>query len=187
MKQKFSTLPLFILTLSIVFSCLTSSPAQTKNDKTSSETNISVYSKRTLPAPKGFVNDFADVIDQDTKSELERTLKSFKQDAKIDLVIATVKTTGKKTAFDYSLSVAKDWGVGGKNPDKAGILMLVVVDDRRWHIQISRSLETILSAGEVSQWGALMEPFFKEQKYGEGITKSVEKFIEVLKEKRKIR
>ena len=133
---------------------------------------------------KGFVNDFAEILDQPTKVKLEQTLTKFKSNAKIDFVIVTVKTTGEETVFDYSLSLANDWAVGTKNPDKAGILMLIAVEDRRWHIQITREMEKVLSDAEVGEFGALMRPLFREKKYGEGITTSVKKFIEVLKERR---
>lgn len=62
--------------------------------------------------------------------------------------------------------------------------MLIAVDDRHWHIQITRELEKVLSDAEVGEFGALMRPLFREKKYGEGITTSVKKFIEVLKERR---
>jgi uncharacterized membrane protein YgcG len=182
MKQIILTI-LFLLIVSTSSGSV--SFAQTKNDKTPSNANYSIKDgKPLLPAPKGFVNDFAEILDQKTKDELEQTLAGFKAEAKIDFVIVIIKTTGNKTSFDYSLSVANGWAVGATNPDKAGILMLIAVDDRRWHIQITRVLEKFLSDTEVGELGALMVPLFKEKKYGEGITKCVDKFIEVLKEKR---
>ncbi len=137
-----------------------------------------------LPAPKGYVNDFADILDTKTKEELEQTLINFKQQAEIDFVIATVKTTGDKTAFDYSLELAKQWAIGAKNPDKAGILLLISVEDRKWHIQITHVLEKILSDNEVEELGSLMNSPFKENKYGDGVKKCVEEFIEVLTKRR---
>lgn len=189
MKQTFLTIILFILTVSTIAGCRFVSFSQTKDDKTRSDTNNHSIgdNQQLLPAQKGFVNDFAGILDQKTKDELERTLTNFKEQAKIDFVIATVKTTGDKPVFDYSLEVANDWGVGAENPDKAGVLMFIAVEDRKWYIQITRVLETILSDGEVGELGALMRPFFREQKYGEGITKCVAEFIKALKEKRGVK
>ncbi len=189
MKRIFSSIILFVLTVSTIAVCRSASFAQTKKKKVSSATQkLSVNEhKYLLPAPKGLVNDFADILDQKTKDELEQTLTNFKAEAKIDFVIAMVKTTGNKSAFDYSLAVAKDWGVGAKNPDKAGVFLLVAVEDRKWHIQITRILEKDLSVDEVGELSTLMRSFFKEQKYGEGIAKCVEEFIKVLKEKRRVK
>ncbi len=187
MKRIFLTTILFVLTVSTIAVRSSASFAQTKKEKVTSEIeNHSLNDEqRLLPAPKGFVNDFAEILDQKAEEELEQTLINFKAQAKVDFVIATVKTTGDKSTFDYSLAVANDWKVGATNPDKAGILLLIAVEDRRWHIQITRVLEKVLSDNEVGELGALMRPFFREQKYGEGITRCVEEFIEVLKEKRR--
>ncbi len=184
MKHSISKILLLAVTILAIVNCHSESFAQTSKDKTPPKaTNYSITDDEVL-IQKGFVNDFAEILDQSTKDKLEQTLSKFKSDAKIDFVIVTVKTTGEETVFDYSLSLANDWAVGTKNPDKAGILMLIAVEDRRWHIQITREMEKVLSDAEVGEFGALMRPLFREKKYGEGITTCVEKFIEVLKERR---
>ena len=184
MKHSISKILLLVTTVLAVVGCHSETFAQTTKDKTSSKVANRSLTKKEVLTQKGFVNDFADILDQLTKDKLEQTLAKFKSDAKIDFVIATVKTTGEKTAFDYSLSLANDWTVGAEDPDEAGILLLVAVEDRHWHIQITRELEKVLSDAEVGEFGALMRPLFREKKYGEGITTSVEKFIAVLKERR---
>lgn len=167
-----------------------SSPASTTNSPTfiagvaPPADDYSIRDEFLLPTQKGYVNDFANIFDIKTKEELEQTLTNFKEQAKIDIVIATVRTTGDKTAFDYSIILAKQWAVGAKNPDKAGILMLIAVEDRKWHIQITRGLEKILSNSEVEELGGLMRSPFRENKYGDGVKKCVEEFIKVLTERR---
>ena len=184
MKHSISKILLLAVTVLAIVGCHSESFAQTSKEKSPPKAaNYSVTDNEGL-TQKGFVNDFAEILDQPTKAKLEQTLTKFKSDAKIDFVIVTVKTTGEETAFDYSLSLANDWAVGAQNPDKAGILMLIAVEDRRWHIQITRELEKVLSDAEVGEFGALMRPLFREKKYGEGITTCVEKFIEALKERR---
>lgn len=184
MKHSISKILILAVTILAIVGCHSEFFAQTSKEKTPPKTASYSITENEVLTQKGFVNDFAEILDQPTKDKLEQTLAKFKSDAKIDFVIVTVKTTGEKTAFDYSLSLANDWAVGAKNPDKAGILMLIAVEDRRWHIQITQVLEKVLSDAEVGEFGALMRPLFREKKYGEGITTCVEKFIEVLKERR---
>ena len=184
MKHSISKILLLVITVLAVVGCSRESFAQTAKEKTPPKAANYSITEKEFPNQKGFVNDFAEILDQPTKDKLEQTLAKFKSEAKIDFVIATVKTTGEENAFDYSLSLANDWAVGAKNPDKAGILMLIAVEDRHWHIQITRMLEKVLSDAEVGEFGALMRPLFREKKYGEGITTCVEKLIEVLKERR---
>ena len=180
-NSKFLIIALSILT---ILGCYSESVAQNSKEKTKPKTKNYSINKKEVLTQIGFVNDFAEILNQPTKDKLEQTLAKFKSDAEIDFVIVTVKTTGEESAFDYSLSLANDWAVGAKNPDKAGVLMLIAVEDRRWHIQITRVLEKVLSDSDVGEFGALMRPLFREKKYGEGIMASVEKFIEVLKERR---
>jgi uncharacterized membrane protein YgcG len=182
MKHSILKILLLVTVLAIV-GCQSESFAQNPKNKTPPKApNHSVTDDEVL-IQKGFVNDFAGILDRPTKDKLEQTLAKFKSDAKIDFVIVTVKTTGEKSAFDYTLSLANNWAVGANNPKKAGILMLIAAEDKSWHIQITRVLENVLSDAEVGEFGALMRPLFREKKYGEGVTTSVEKFIEELKKR----
>src|SRR5437667_11638687 len=68
-----------------------------------------------LPPPTGYVNDFAKVIDQQTKQQLETTLSNLDQQQQIQFAVVTVDTTGDREIFDYSLAVARGWGMGSKD------------------------------------------------------------------------
>src|SRR5688572_23308850 len=91
-----------------------------------------------LPFPNSYVSDYANVIDQSAKDELESKLQKLKSSGNIDFAVVFVETTDGQDIFDYSLALARCWGVGRKNPDKAGLLLLVAVKERKWRIQISR-------------------------------------------------
>jgi uncharacterized protein len=140
--------------------------------------------KSPLPTPKGLVSDFAGVLSQETVGQLEKRLTEFKNREKIDFAVVTVKTTGGQSIYDHSLAVARGWGVGARNPDKAGLLMLIAIDDKKWHIQISRALEKVLSDEEVARLGSIMNAPFREKKYDEGVIKCVDAFIKKLSERR---
>src|SRR5215471_16194416 len=104
-----------------------------------------------LPAPTGYVNDYANVIDAGTKQRLETILTNLKQRADIEIAVVTVPTTGDQDIFDYSLAVARGWGIGAKGGDKAGLLLLVAINDRKYFTQVSDHLEGDLPDGLVGQ------------------------------------
>lgn len=133
-----------------------------------------------FPQPTGFVNDFAGVLSEKDKQDLESALKKLEERAKIDLAIAVVETTGEKSIFDYSLAMAKEWKIGSEN---GGILFVVAVADRKWHIQIDKKLERHLTNEEVKKIGDVVVPDFKNKKYGAGIKKVVNKLIAELAKK----
>lgn len=139
--------------------------------------------KSPLPPPTGFLNDYAKVIDEPTKVRLEMILNNLKQRANIEFAVVTVETTGDEDIFDYSLALARGWGVGAP-PRNDGLLLLIAVKDRKWRMQVSRSLEVDMPNEEVSTLGKLMIEPFRAGKYGEGLTLCVEATIKRLSAQR---
>src|SRR5438034_11168665 len=78
-----------------------------------------------LPAPTGFVNDYAGVIDAATKQQLETRLKQFKEktNPSVEIAVAVVKTTGDRPIYDYSLAVARGWKIASKEDDNPSALL----------------------------------------------------------------
>ena len=104
-----------------------------------------------LPAPTGYVNDYAKVIDDGTKSRMETTLTNLDRQHQIQFAVVTVDTTNGREIFDYSLAVARGWGIGSKDTQKASLLLLVAIKDRKYYTQVSRHLEGDLPDGLVGQ------------------------------------
>ena len=134
-----------------------------------------------LPPPTGFVNDYAKVIDEKTKKELEDALTKLKERSKIEFAVVTVETTGKQSSLDYTMAVARGWGVGAK--DVGGIIFLIAVNDRKWELRWSRKLEEDLT-GLVDELGRLITTPFRQGKYSEGINDAVHAVIQKLADRR---
>src|SRR6185295_10467592 len=81
-----------------------------------------------------YITDDAKVIDDASRKELETTLAAFKARKRIDFAVVTVKTTGNQSAFDYSLALARERKASSNEQNISGLLLLVAVDDRNWHI-----------------------------------------------------
>lgn len=135
------------------------------------------YSQSPLPAPEGFVNDFANVIDDATQVRMERVLTSLRDKAQIEFSVVTVETTGGQDIFSYSLSVARGWGIGAPEGEKKGLLLLVAVQDRKWQAQVSRHLEGDLPDGLVGEIGRRMREPFRAGDYSTGLMNAVQTFI----------
>src|SRR6184192_1711837 len=80
-----------------------------------------------LPKPTGYVNDYAGVVDSATKERLETTLGNLDRQQQIQFAVVTVDTTGGQDIFDYTLAVARGWGIGSKDTSKPSLLLLVVI------------------------------------------------------------
>ena len=146
------------------------------------------YTDAPLPKPEGFykyVTDNANVIDAETKERLATILNRLKERADIEFAVVTVPTTGDKDIFDYSLSIARGWGIGSKEGEKNGMLLLVAVNDRKWRVQTSRHLEGDMPdglSGEIAR--QRLVPPFKQNDYGKGISDFVQAMVATLAEKR---
>jgi uncharacterized protein len=131
-----------------------------------------------LPAPTGYVNDYANVVDAGTKAALEKRLDDLKQNTSIEIAVVTVKTTGGQDIFDYSLSVARGWKIGSKEQDNPGLLLLVAIDDHKYFTQVSRDSEGDIPDGVAGQvQRQYLVPAFKAGQYGKGIQDTVEAYI----------
>ncbi len=127
-----------------------------------------------LPQPTGFykyVTDSANVIDAGTKERLATILNRLKERADIEFAVVTVPTTGDTPIFDYTLAVARGWGIGSKEGEKNGLILVVAVNDRKYQAQVSRHLEGDLPDGVVGAIGRqrLRAPF-QQGNYSQGIS-----------------
>ncbi len=139
-----------------------------------------------LPAPTGFVNDYAGVIDAATKQQLETRLKAFrdKWNPPIEIAVAIVKTTAERPIFDYSQAVARGWKIGSKQDDNPGALLFIAVDDRKYYTQVSRDLEDELPDGVVGQLQRqYLVPAFKQGDYSKGVADTIDAYIKVVEAK----
>ena len=128
----------------------------------------------------GYVTDEANVIDEATRRQLVTTLAALKERRKIDFSVVTVKSTGDKSVADYSLALARERKKDSIEANVSGLLLLVAVDDRQWHIQISNNLEPHLTKELLTNLSTPMTDAFRQKQYGEGIRKYVNAIIEKL-------
>ncbi len=131
-----------------------------------------------LGKPTGYVNDNAGVIDSATRERLETTLGNLDRQQSIQFAVVTVNTTGGQDIFDYSLAVARGWGIGSKDTTKPSLLLLVAIKDRKYFTQVSRHLEGDLPDGLVGQiQREQLVPAFKDAQYGKGLSDTVVTYI----------
>src|SRR5687768_13192253 len=136
-----------------------------------------------LPAPTGFINDYAAVVDAATKQQLETKLKNLRDttDPSVEIAVAVVKTTGERAIFDYSLAVARGWGIGSKQDDNPSALLFIAVDDRKYFTQVSKDLEDELPDGLAgSLQRQYLVPEFRQGNYAKGIADTLDAYIRTI-------
>lgn len=143
--------------------------------------------KSPIPLPEPFtpVVDYASVIDPDTRRRLEAIYKNLKERADIEFSVVTVPTTGDRDIFEYSLDIARGWGIGSKEGEKNGFLLVVAVNDRKYFTQVSDHLEGDLTDGLVGQIQRdRLVPQFRRENYSQGIYDTIQAYVATVAEKR---
>lgn len=138
-----------------------------------------------LPVPFNPIVDNANVIDAGTRQRLESIYLNLKERANIEYAVVTVNTTGDADIFDYSLAIARGWGIGSKDGDKAAFLLVVAIQDRKYFTQVSRHLEGDLPDGLVGQiQRERLVPAFRQGNYSKGIYDTIQADLATLASKR---
>jgi uncharacterized protein len=131
-----------------------------------------------VPALRGYVNDYGDMISPSVEADLAGKLKTFEETDSTQLVILTVPSLEGDPVEDYSIRVADAWKIGQKGKDN-GILFLVSREDRKIRIEVGRGLEgklTDLTAGRIID--LVVKPKFKAEDYDGGFTAGVSALID---------
>jgi uncharacterized protein len=138
-----------------------------------------------LPEPFTPIVDNSHIIDANTKRKLEAIYKNLKERGDIEFAVVTVPTTGDQDIFDYSLAIARGWGIGSKEGEKNGFLLVVAQNDRKYFTQISDHLEGDLPDGVVGQIQRdHLVPNFRRGDYSRGIYDTVQAYAATLAQKR---
>ena len=121
-----------------------------------------------FPAPQGFVNDFASVVDAASAQRIAALCTELQQKTGAEMALVTLKSLDGGDIQDTANHLFEAWGIGQKGKNN-GILMLDAIEERRVWIEVGYGLEGILPDGKVG--GILDEyviPFLKTGERGQG-------------------
>src|SRR5258705_1217700 len=133
-----------------------------------------------LPAPTGYVSDFAGVLSPSTISGLENLCTQVDRQAHAQIAVVTIKTLDNDQSIDeFATALEEKWKVGKKGTDR-GVLMIVVMNPRKYRIEVGYGLEGILNDAKVGDIGRAMVPSLSQGDYNTGITLSVQQIARVI-------
>jgi uncharacterized protein len=137
-----------------------------------------------LTAP---VNDFANVIDSASESELDRRIRALQAASRDVVVVATIPTFQPYADIEeYAVKMFENSGrgIGEKGKDN-GLLIVVAVQDRKIKIEVGYDLEQFVSdgfAGETIRQA--ITPEFRSGNYGAGLLAGTTRIINRIAEGR---
>ncbi|MAE58744.1 MAG: hypothetical protein CME69_07680 [Halobacteriovorax sp.] len=133
-----------------------------------------------VPNLKGRVNDYAGLLSPAVESELESILEDHEKKTTNQIAILTIYNLQDEILENYSLRVAREWGLGQKNKNN-GVLLLISKFDRKLRIEVGYGVEgalTDIRANKIIRH--YIVPQFKKGNFEKGIKDGIEQIINAI-------
>jgi uncharacterized membrane protein YgcG len=101
---------------------------------------LSVLLIAAAPAPRGFVNDFANIIPDDREAAIETALQSYEKETTIEIAVETTDSLQGEEIEDYANTLFRQWGVGKQGADN-GVLVVIAPNERKYRVEVGYGLE----------------------------------------------
>jgi uncharacterized protein len=108
-------------------------------------------SAASLPEFTAPVVDSIGRVSAEVETQINSELISFQQSGGPQIAVAVVDSTGNATPENYSIDLARSWGIGDKEKDN-GVLLLIALTDRTLRIEVGSGVEgelTDVTAGRI--------------------------------------
>lgn len=133
-----------------------------------------------IPAPTGYVNDFAHVLDADAAARMTALITELHQKTGADIAVVTLADLGGRSAGAVAVQIGREWKLGGAGEpgDSAknlGVVILLV--PRKDHqpgtgdvfIATGRGAEGFLTDARVGRIRDAMLPALSREDYSSGL------------------
>lgn len=118
--------------------------------------------------PTGYVNDFAGVINESTKAQIEDMCHQVDDKAHAQIALVTINTLDGSDIESYAVELFHQWGIGNKQTNR-GVLILYAIRDHRARIEVGYGLEPILPDGKVGSLQREAIPLMRSGNYSQAL------------------
>jgi uncharacterized protein len=129
--------------------------------------------------PQGYVSDFANVVDAESRSRIEMYGARLEKATGAQIAIVTLDTLEGQPIEDVANDLFRRWGIGKKGQDN-GLLFLLVIRDKRSRLEVGRGLEPIITDGRSGAALRDMRPALREGRYGDALWTAATSFGDVI-------
>jgi len=125
--------------------------------------------------PRGYVNDFANVIDAGSAQALEAYCGNLERVTGTQMAIVTVNSLEGEPVEDVANRLFRQWGIGKKGKDE-GLLLLLAIQDRKQRAEVGYGLEPIVPDGYAGSVLRGIRPILRQGNYGGALLAAAEQF-----------
>ena len=157
-----------LLSLAVLFGCLF---------------NNTAFAKLEVPAAPPLERPIIDQTESLANEDINRIaqlINAERQKKSFQIGVLMIPTLGSDDSLEeYSLKVARQWGVGDKKKSN-GVLLLIAKNDRKMRIEVGNGMEGSLTDARASQIiRNTIAPKFRSGDYAGGVEAGVKRIIDV--------
>lgn len=123
--------------------------------------------------PQGYVSDFAGVVGAQSKLELESYCGRVERATGVQMAFVTINSLEGDPAEDFANDLYRRWGIGQKGTDE-GLLLLLVVQERRSRLEVGRGLEEYITDATAGSLLRQMRAPLQQGQYGVALLTAAE-------------
>ncbi|MBZ4188688.1 TPM domain-containing protein [Niabella beijingensis] len=143
------------------------------------------WTVKEVPDPKAqpgfnYVSNPDGVLSSSTVDVINTTLKRLEDETTDQVAVVVLNSIGKKVPRDFAIELLRLWGVGRKDRNN-GVLVLLVMDQRRMEFEVGYGLEgrlTDLTSKQIQE--DYMIPYAKQGDYDAALLHGIEQVCSVL-------
>lgn len=131
------------------------------------------YTVQTVPNPKTadntWVSDPASKLSSDDRQRINALINSVEDGTTAEIAVVILPSIGEQVPKDFAVELFNTWGIGKKGKDN-GLLLLIVLDQRRWEFETGYGLEGDLPDATLKRIGEnKLVPGLRANRMGDGI------------------
>jgi uncharacterized protein len=125
--------------------------------------------------PRGYVNDFAGVLDPGSAQALEAYCGRVEQATGAQIAIVLVKSLEDDPIEDVTNRLYRQWGVGKKGKDE-GLMLLLAIQDHKQRAEVGYGLEPVITDGYAGDVLRGIRPILRQGNYGGALLAAAQQF-----------
>lgn len=128
-------------------------------------------------SPRGYVSDFANILTEQQRQQLEQKLTSFAQTSSNQVAVVLIPSLDGDTVENFAVKLFADWQIGQTKLDN-GVLLLVAIQEHQMRIEVGYGLEGALTdaqSGRIIR--DILTPAFRANDFYGGIDRGTDAII----------
>lgn len=124
--------------------------------------------------PRGYVNDFAAVMDPADAAAIETYLGNVERSTGVQMAVVTIPSLEGDSIEDVGIRLVEQWGIG--NQQDEGLMVLLAIEDRESDVEVGYGLEGIIPDGYAGRVLREIRPILRQGNYGGALMATVQQF-----------